>query len=518
MKRLVFLMISACALTLMIAGAASAERMISYAEYGQKYAKYGSVPDGDGMCSYAAIDKKDYSGKTLTVITNAVPVIGEPTILHARQFEDLTGANVEVVNVPFGDLYQRIMIPFQTGQPAYDVMFYGSLWIGDFHQYLAPVPKKYRQTELMQNVMPSYIAASMWNGKMLQYPIDGDRFYLKVREVVFQNPELEKRYKKDTGRVLEIPDTWKEYNQIAKYFSGWDWDGDGKKEYGSAEITKRDNLMFSTIIARVAAYAQHPKVDDGFFFDLDTMEPLVNTPGWVKGLKMFVKAKQAWPPGGSSFTLGDVIFSYGGGQVAMEFSWDDPLIQAQEVGSQIRNKSLAAPLPGSHMVWNRNTQQWDHFEQPYQPAYPVWGWTSAVAKSSNTKQMAFDFLCFFGNKPNTMLDLQIGRFGINPYRYSHLDVDFWVNKVGWDKELAKSYVKTLTGIANAKYQVYDLRVPGVNQFMSTLAYGVAQALAGQKSPQEALDTVARKWTEIVNRIGVDRVREAYADVVKLQTR
>lgn len=518
MKKRVFMMSLACALTFAMASLATAGQMISYAKYGEDYAKYGEVPDGDGPCSYAAIDKKDYSGKTLTVISNAVPVIGEPTILHARQFEDLTGANVEVVNVPFGDLYQRIMIPFQTGQAAYDVMFYASLWIGDFHKYLEPVPEKYIQTELMQDVTRNYMAIAQWDGQMVQYPVDGDRFYLKVREAVFDNPEMKEKYKQETGEELRIPKTWAEYNKIAKFFSGWDWDGDGKEEYGSAEITKRDNLMFSAFIARVAPYAKNPNVKGGFFFDLETMEPQVNNPGWVKGLQMFVDAKKAWPPGGASFTLGDVIFSYGGGQALMEYSWDDPLIQAQEKGSAIRNKSLVAPLPGAHQVWNRNTGEWQEFEQANMPSYPVWGWTSAVAKNSDNKKMAFDYLCFFSNAPNTALDLQIGRFGINPYRYSHFDADFWINKLGWDPALAKSYVETLSGIAKSDNRVFDLLVPGVNQFMSSLAYGVAQALAGQKTPQEALDAVAQQWTEIVDRIGEDKVRAAYAQVVELENR
>ena len=30
---------------------------------------------------------------------------------------------------------------------------------------------------------------------------------------------------------------------MAAYFNGWDWDGDGEKEYGSAEVMKKDDLM-----------------------------------------------------------------------------------------------------------------------------------------------------------------------------------------------------------------------------------------------------------------------------------
>jgi len=514
MKTKKILMSSACVLSLALVTAAQAGQ-ITYTKYGD-YAKYGSSTDVPGQCSYASIAKKDYHGMTLKVITDAVPVMGEPTILHAKQFEDLTGAKVDVVNVPFGDLYQRIMIPFQTGQAAYDVMFYGSLWIGDFHNFLAPVPQKYLDTKGMEDVTPNYRDVATWGKQMVQYPVDGDRNYLKVRSDVFNNPAMQKKYKDATGHDLKVPKTWEDYNRIAKFFSGWDWAGDGKKHYGSAEITKRDDLMFSAFIDRVAAYAKNPNVKGGFFFDLKTMTPQVNNPGWVKGLEMFIDAKKAFPPGGENFGLGDEIFSFGGGQTLMSYTWDDAFIQAQEKGSPIRNKVEAAPLPGSYTVWNRVTKKWDKFDKPNAPPYITWGWTAAVSKQSKNKQMAFDYLCFFSNQANASLDLRIGRFGINPYRNAHFDPKFWEDKLGWTPHVAETYVKTLSDMDKSNNRVFDLRVPGVNLFMSSLANGVAEAMAGQKTPQAALDGVAAQWTQIVDKIGKDKVRAAYAKVVVLE--
>ena len=93
------------------------DRVVDYSKYGD-YAKYGTVKDVPGACSYDAIAKKHYAGRTLRVIAHAVPVLGEPADLHAKQFADLTGAKVDVVHISFGDLFQRIMIPFQTNQDA----------------------------------------------------------------------------------------------------------------------------------------------------------------------------------------------------------------------------------------------------------------------------------------------------------------------------------------------------------------------------------------------------------------
>jgi multiple sugar transport system substrate-binding protein len=507
-------MSSACLLAM---GSAAGAADIDYSKYGD-YAKYGSAADVPGACSYETIDAKDYSGRTLKVITHAVPVIGEPTALHARQFADLTGAKVDVVHIPFGDLYQRLMIPFQTGQAAYDVMFYPSLWIGDIHQFLQSVPDAYKQVSGMKDVTQNYKDVATWGTDMVQYPVDGDRHYMKYRSDIFSNPDMQKRYKEKTGKDLTVPATWEEYNEVAKFFSGWDWSGSGQPGFGSAEVTKRDDLMFSAFISRAAAYAKNPNVKGGFFFDLATMEPQINNPGFVKALEMFIDAQKAFPPGGSNFGLGDEIFSFGGGQTLMSYSWDDAFIQAQEADSPIRNKVAAAPLPGASEVWNRTTKSWEKFDTPNAPPYITWGWTSAVSKASKSQDMAFDFLCFFSNEANTQLDLQIGRFGVNPYRTTHFDPTFWQDKLGWDANVAETYVKTLSGMDDSNNRVFDLRVPGVNQFMSTLANGVAEAMAGQKAPKEALDGVAAQWTEIVNKIGVDKVREAYANVVELEDR
>ncbi len=480
------------------------------------YSKFGIKEDLPGTCSYANIDKKDYSGKTLNIITHAIPVMGEPTALHAKQFSELTGAKVNVVHVPFGDLFQRIMIPFQTGQNAYDVMFYGSLWIGDLNPFLEPVPEFYRNSTGMKDVTPNYIGVASWGDQMVQYPVDGDRHYLKYRTDVFDNPELQAKYKEATGKDLKVPATWEEYNEVAAFFTDWDWDGDGEKNYGSAEVVKRDDLMFSAFISRVAPFAKHPDVKGGFFFDLETMEPLVNTPGWVRGLELFVEAQKTFPPGGNNFGLGDEIFSFGGGQTLMSYSWDDAYIQAMQTDSRIRDKVAAAPLPGSYEVWNRKTGKWDKFDEPNRAPYITWGWTSAVSKNSEVKDVAFDFLCFFSNEANTLHDLQIGRFGVNPYRKSHFTLDLWQGKLGWSEKSAQTYIDTLSGMDLSKNRVFDLRVPGVNQFMSALAVGVSEALAGQKTPQEALDGVAEQWRAIVDRIGKERVREAYAKVVALE--
>ena len=71
----------------------------------------------------------------------------------------------------------------------------------------------------------------------------------KYRKDVIDNPEYQAKYKAETGKELRVPQTWKEYAEIASFFNGWDWDNDGELEYGSAEVMKKDDLMYAAFYA-----------------------------------------------------------------------------------------------------------------------------------------------------------------------------------------------------------------------------------------------------------------------------
>ena len=95
--------------------------------------------------------------------------------------------------------------------------------------------------------------------------------------------------------------------------------------------------------------------------------------------------------------------------------------------------------------------------------------------------------------------------------------ELYVERQGWDPEIAKQYADTLMEMEEGSTnRVFPLRVPGVFQFNSAVATATSKALAGQLSPQEALDEAAADWKKIVKRIGADTIREAYAIGVALE--
>jgi len=469
--------------------------------------------EGGGSYTYDAIKGKNYQGITLNVLTHEFPVMGEPTSLHAKQFEQLTGIKINVHHVSFKDLYQETLWGLRSDK--YDIVFYASIWIADLHQYLASVPNELLRSESFIDIIPHYQNIVKWQDTTYQVNIDGDRHYLQFRKNLLDNPLYSKAFKAKYGFSLGVPKTWKELNQIAEFFNGMILEN-GNKIYGLAEITNRNGLLFSQFIKRAAPYAKHPNVKDGFYFELSSMKAQVNNPGFVEALKDFVKSTNYYPPNGKNFGLADATNAFGSGQTVFVDSWDDSFVLAMDKSSAISNEVAASLSPGAEKVWNRNTGKWDSFPDINYVPYFATSWTSAVAKKSIHKQAAFDYLGFFANNENHDKDLTIGRFGVNPYRKKDLNEQFWTNKVGWDKAVAHSYVSMLKRMLSSNNRVFYLRIHNSRQYMKTLGIGVYRALSGYSTEQEALDYVAKAWDDLTERIGRDKQREAYSQMVKME--
>jgi len=464
------------------------------------------------LYSHEAIATKDYRGITLNVLTLDTPVLGEPVVKHAAEFEKLTGAKLKVTRVPFSEFYQETLLGLK--QNKYDALTFGSMWIADVVDYLEPIPKKMLDSEQYRDVLPHYKSIASWGDVAYMVPIDGDRHYLQYRKDLLQNPTYKSQFKKQTGKELQVPNTWPELQEIARFFHGRKAP-DGGSISGMAEVTVSDALLGNYFIKRAAPYAKHPQVKGGFYFDLQTMEPLINTAGWVEALEDFIAAQDLYPKGGQTMSFFDTIKTFGRGNVVFTDSWDDPFVEAMQPDNPLRNKVAAALSPGARKVWNRKTLRWEEFPEVNYTPYIVYGWTSGVAKSSKHKDAAFDFLGFYANRKNHRADLFVGRFGMNPFRQSDLDVSLWVGG-GWDPEVARSYVAMLQHQSQSTNRVLDLRIHRGQEYVYILSVGVYRAITGRDTPQAALNEVARRWKLLTERVGIDKQREAYRHVVQFE--
>ena len=232
---------------------------------------------------------KQFSGVTVRVVTFTGPQIAEPLQRRAPDFEKLTGAKVEVITVPFSDLYQKLLTDFATKTNSYDAMVFDPQWMGDYVPpgYLEDLTDRVQNDSSLQwnDIAPFFrdFSAS-FKGKVYTIPLDGDF------QMVYYRTDLLQR------DGLKPPETWDDYISIAQHFQGKDLNGDGKADYGSCLAMKRSAQSYWMYISIASAYLQSQGTKQGAFFDLNGMQPLYNNPGALAALNVYKTLSKLGPP------------------------------------------------------------------------------------------------------------------------------------------------------------------------------------------------------------------------------
>src|SRR4029450_12588724 len=75
--------------------------------------------------------QKPFAGVTVNLLTFTGPQIAEPLQRRAPDFGKLTGAKINVIIVPFSELYEKILTDAATGTNSYDAFVFDPQWLGD---------------------------------------------------------------------------------------------------------------------------------------------------------------------------------------------------------------------------------------------------------------------------------------------------------------------------------------------------------------------------------------------------
>jgi multiple sugar transport system substrate-binding protein len=447
----------------------------------------------------------DYTGVTLTAGSQTGPFIALALQMAAKTWEEKTCGKVNVVEFPFGELYPKYLTAMTAGDATFDVITFAPAWTPDFAPYLSEMPEAYRQTPEWEDIAPVYRDRLMvWDGKHLSQSIDGDLHTLSYRTDLFGDPAEQAAFKEKYGYDLAPPTTWKQYYDIAEFFTRPD-----QQLWGTAEAFRRGGQQFWFFFTHAASYVNDPKNPGSMFFDPTTMTPEINNEGWVRALEDYIKSVQFSPPGALNFSSGDIRTAFAGGQVAMNFDWGDTgVIGADASQSKVAGNVGSALTPGSTEIWNARDGQWDTYpEVVYSPFMAFGGWQAAVPASSANIEAAWNYIEWATNPENSGVATVTGGSGVNPYRLSHFDLDRWLTKM--TEAEAVSYLTAQEASLQAKNVALDMRIPGYFSYTEVLEIELSKALAGEVSPKEALDAIAEQWEALTDEFGRDAQLAAY---------
>lgn len=376
---------------------------------------------------------------------------------------------------------------------------------------LMEVPQEVQDEIDWDDILPSIIRTLTWEGKAYALPYDGDIHYYAFRKDLFATPEINEKFKAAYGYDLNPEngaETWQQWREIAEFFTGWDWNGNGEADdFGIACMTKRGDTAWWGFHSRATAYAKHPD-DHGYFIDTETGQARINNPGFVRALEEWVEENTKWaPPGGTNFTYGDSSNAVIGGRAVSTYSWDAVTQATDPELSIIKGLQGYNILPGSREVYNAKSGQWDTFDEPsHAPFHAFGGWViavSAMVKDDPAKIGPVWDMVTELTKPESGLAFVTALTGASPYRFSQLEnVEAFANgpmKLG--EEVAKDYLDTAKATLDHPNAVTDLAFPGWVQYRDALELAVAKAMGNEMSAQAALDEAAAAFDEISERMG-----------------
>ena len=434
---------------------------------------------------------KQYSGQTISIAWEAGLQSLDPKHFSGPKWKELTGIDVNVVEVPVAEMFTKIMQDYKSGAGGYDALNVIPAWMPDLAQagaleVLDPYVEKYGYAAELQTIAPIYRDNQMKvNGKIYGFPDDGDVFVLYYRKDVLGDPAIQKAYKDKYGADLPVPPTtWKDFDQVAGLIT----EVTGGKPYGAAFFREAGygNFMFQ----------ERFRNEGGKFFDGETMKATINTDAGVKVFTDWLAENKFGPPGMETWTFTENLAAFLQGQSAMTLSWPPYGRWAEGYGSDqealnwvpkttIAGKIGYAMTPGGH------------------PELAA-GFALSVASGSKNKEAAYLFIQWLNSEAISLERVKLPFTLRDPFRTAHYTdpgyLALWPN--------AKDYLAALK--QGSESGLLDLSLLQTDKYEEVLRQSVSKLWAGE-DPKAILDAAAGEWDAITEKIGVDKQKAVYAD-------
>jgi len=261
------------------------------------------------FCGLANAGEQPFKGKKLTVSVNAGgrKASNSGDLYEWREkWEALSGAQLEIVEIPAGEHLEKIIVDNMTGANRFDASIIGSFWYGTLiaEGFIIPTEQFHndpRMPKWPKDLMPGQEKLYKWGGKWYGVPFDHDGQALYYRKDILNDPKWKAAFKKEKGYDLPVPPkTIEQLIDVSGFFNGKDWNGDKQPDSGIAmhlKVGGQGMYHFMTFSAPLTVLPGE-KVDryhNVYDFDPETMEPLVNDPGHVRALEMLIKLAKTGP-------------------------------------------------------------------------------------------------------------------------------------------------------------------------------------------------------------------------------
>ena len=187
------------------------------------------------------------SGMSINVVSETITTHEYEARVLAPAFTAITGIQVTHDLIGEGDVVEKLQTQMQTGENVYDMYINDADLVGTHWRYqqvrnitdwMANEGADFTNPDLDLDDFIGLASATGPDDKLYQLPVQQFANLYWFRHDWFTDPEIMAEFRAEYGYDLGVPVNWSAYEDIAKFFTGREIDG--QQIYGNMDYGKKD--------------------------------------------------------------------------------------------------------------------------------------------------------------------------------------------------------------------------------------------------------------------------------------
>ncbi|MDV3428323.1 MAG: sugar ABC transporter substrate-binding protein [Bacillota bacterium] len=372
----------------------------------------------------------------------------------AAEFEKQTGYKVVVDAVPYSGMFDKLSTEISAKTSVHDVATLDVLWLPAFKNALLPLDDL-ATNDVKSDFLPTLVDGGTLNGSLYGFPMWINSKVLIYRTDLFNNAANKSAFKQKYGYDLTVPTTWKQYEDVASFFTK-----DGM--YGTAVFGAANGDTVCSWLDAAAQAGANPLV-----LDKDN-NVLVNQAPYVDALKFLCNIyKKGYAPKETlSVASTEAEQMFVNGKLALQLNWSH---QYPAAYAALPGKVGVAPMIGGSAGVAATTGPW----------------YESILKTTKNQDIAKKYVKFMYDHNEDYMQAPLKIAG---------------RKSVYEKcssQPGDEHLKAVLDTLSAKQSQNRPATPHWNQIEEVLYGAIQNALAGKATPQAALDDAKTKIEAIV---------------------
>jgi len=458
---------------------------------------------------------KPFKGMNIKVLSEIIATHEYESGTLAKAFTEITGINLTHEMIPEGDVVRALEKQMYTGENLYDAYINDSDLIGTHARYGQVVSlTDYMSGEGKSVTLPTldlkdFIGLDFttgMDGKLYQLPDQQFANLYWFRYDLFQRSDIKAKFKEIYGYDLGVPVNWSAYEDIADFFTNKVGDIDGKKMYGHMDYGKKDpslgwrftDAWLSMAGAGDKGLPNGSPVDE-WGIRVEDCHPVgssiarggaTNGPAAVYSVAKYIDWLEKYaPPGSREMNFGEAGAIPKNGNVAQQIFWYTAFTSSMtEKGLPVVN---ADGTPKWRMAPSPHGAYWEEGQKlGYQDAG---SWTLLKSTPEDRRKAAWLYAQFVVSKT---VSLKKTLVGLTPIRES----DIQSKEMTAEAPKLGGLVEFYRSPARKQWTPTGNNVPDYPKLASLWWQNIGDASSGTKTPQQAMDALAKAQDKVLKKI------------------